>query len=153
VADSTKINPDQQRYKPIVTDNELYEFTDAHGGSDAYHFNSEGTRKILGPVIYAQDWAPDVAAAPQVASVAGRTGAVQLTAEDLNPVDGWQSLGNVKAQSLEADDYFKGAKSVTAWDAPALGEQPTLTLTSPTINETGLANVLVAYGLCKLISQ
>ncbi|MCP1245960.1 hypothetical protein NKW54_08410 [Acetobacter cerevisiae] len=150
VADSTKINPDQQRYKPIVTDNELYEFTDDHGGSDAYHLNSEGTRKILGPVIYAQDWAPDVAAAPQVASVAGRTGAVQLTAADLNPVDGWQNMGNVQAQSIKAGDYIAGAKSVTAWNAPALGEQPTITGSKPTdpIVQQLLA-VVTNYGFAK----
>lgn len=204
VADSTKINPDQQRYKPLVTDNELYYFSDAHGGSDAYHFNSEGTRKILGPVIYAQDWAPDVAASPQVASVQNKTGAVTLTAADIGavgidgdghmsvsifddektgsspgaagtvlftpegiyvctaantwilipggtPVDGYASFQNVNAVgSIQSGDYFQGAKSVTAWDAPALGEQPTITGSKPTdpIVQQLLA-VVTNYGFAK----
>lgn len=151
VADSTKINPDQQRYKPLVTDNELYEFTDAHGGSDAYHLNSEGTRKILGPVIYAQDWAPDVAASPQVSSVAGRTGAIELTAADIDPVNGWQTFLNLQTTgSMVSGDYFQGKKSVTAWGASALGSQPVITGTKPTdpiVQQ--LLTTLAAYGFAR----
>lgn len=59
VADTTKITDNCQRYRPCVTDYELYEKTADEGGSDAYHLNSTGTRKIIAPVIYAQNWRGD----------------------------------------------------------------------------------------------
>lgn len=46
-----------QRYRPIVSDYEIYVEDDAHfGGSSAYHLNAYGVRICMAPVIRAQQW-------------------------------------------------------------------------------------------------
>ncbi|MBS1017301.1 SGNH/GDSL hydrolase family protein [Acetobacter persici] len=46
-----------QRYRPIVSDYEIYVGDDNHtGGSSAFHMNAYGVRMVLAPVIRAQEW-------------------------------------------------------------------------------------------------
>ncbi|OAG75711.1 hypothetical protein Amal_03106 [Acetobacter malorum] len=46
-----------QRYRPVVSDYELYVASDNYaGGSNAFHMNAYGVRMVMAPVIRAQEW-------------------------------------------------------------------------------------------------
>lgn len=66
VADNTQIYGSDhrdscQRYKPIISDYEIYEENDdTMGGSGSYHMNGYGRRIIMRPLFRAQNWARPV---------------------------------------------------------------------------------------------
>lgn len=66
VADATTIQGSghrgsSQRFRPIVSDYELYVENDSqYGGSGSYHMNAYGYRLIMAPVIRAQNWSRPV---------------------------------------------------------------------------------------------
>lgn len=130
-----------QRFRPIVSDYELYVEDDSYiGGSGAYHMNAYGVRIILAPVIRAQQWG-----APSLSS----------HINTITSPQGWLQVNDpIKTTGyLTSGDFISAGNSVTCWGAAALASQPTLTLTSPTANETAIANVLVSYGMVKLVSS
>jgi hypothetical protein len=47
VGNSSQITPNNRLYRPIVSDNELYEITTQAGGSGSYHMNAYGVQKVL----------------------------------------------------------------------------------------------------------
>ena len=148
VADATTIQGcghrgSSQRYRPIVSDYELYAENDQEfGGSGSYHGNAYLWRLIFAPVIRAQPWSSFRFSSAIVDTLlAGRGGYVSLP----NALE----IGDF----LTVHSFLTCGKSVTQFGAAALTSQPTLTLASPTANETAIANVLVSYGMVKLVSS
>ena len=148
VADATTIQGcghrgSSQRYRPIVSDYELYAENDQEfGGSGSYHMNAYGWRLIFAPVIRAQPW-----------------GSFRFSSAIVDKLlagsDGYISAPNALeiGDFLTVNSFLTCGSSVTQFGAAALASQPTLTLTSPTANETAIANVLVSYGMVNLVSS
>ncbi|WP_339077257.1 hypothetical protein QQM41_11935 [Acetobacter sp. AC2005] len=57
ISSSWDITENCRRYRPITTNNALYQHTTNAGGSSAYHMNTYGVRMILGHLLRAVDWA------------------------------------------------------------------------------------------------
>ncbi|WP_237389021.1 hypothetical protein, partial [Acetobacter persici] len=148
VADATTIQGcghrgSSQRYRPIVSDYELYAENDQEfGGSGSYHGNAYLWRLIFAPVIRAQPWGGfRFSNAVVNALLAANGGWIDLP--DALQIENW----------LKVKSFVACGASVTSFGAVALEEQPTLTLSSPTANDTAIGTILAAFGLCKLVSQ
>lgn len=148
VADATTIQGcghrgSSQRFRPIVSDYELYAESDNEfGGSGSYHGNAYLWRLIFAPVIRAQPWGGFRFSNAIVNALRAQNGG-WIDVPDALQIDNW----------LKVKSFLACQASVTFWGASALSEQPTLTLTSPTANETALANAMAAYGMIKLVNQ
>lgn len=148
VADATTIQGcghrgSSQRYRPIVSDYALYAENDQEfGGSGSYHMNAYGWRLIFAPVIRAQPWA-------------GFRFSSAMVNELLAANGGWMNMPNALQIGtwLRVASWVVSQGSITQFGAAALASQPTLTLTSPTANETAIANVLAQYGMVKVVSS
>ncbi|MFT9017997.1 hypothetical protein [Acetobacter malorum] len=148
VADATTIQGcghrgSSQRFRPIVSDYELYAESDNEfGGSGSYHGNAYLWRLIFAPVIRAQPWGGFRFSTAVVNALRALNGG-WIDMPDALQIDNW----------LKVKSFLACQSSVTSWGASALTEQPTLTLTNPTANEAAIANVVAPYGLFKLVIQ
>lgn len=148
VADATTIQGcghrgSSQRYRPIVSDYELYAENDQEfGGSGSYHGNAYLWRLIFAPVIRAQPWGGFKFSNAVVNKLVAANNGWIDTPHALQ-IENW----------LKVHSFVWCQGSVTSFGAPALAEQPTLTLSNPTANETAIANVLARYGMVKLVSS
>ncbi|GLH29745.1 hypothetical protein WSS15_23950 [Acetobacter pasteurianus] len=152
-ADTTNASGGGLRFKPSTNARALYYNTEIAatdalpeqpnaGGSDAYHMNNFGVRDLIYPVLHAQDWR---AAKAQSGNV--------TTDKIISPSGYLQTDALASGNWIASSNWIKSAGSVTMFGVDAIGSQPTLTLTSPTANETAIANVLVSYGMVKLVSS
>lgn len=148
VADATTIQGcghrgSSQRYRPIVSDYELYAENDQEfGGSGSYHGNAYLWRLIFAPVIRAQPWSGFRFSSAAVNELLAANGGYMKMPDALQ-IGNWLRVGS----------WVVSQGSITQFGAPALAAPPTLTLANPTANETAIANVLASYGMAKLVSS